>query len=55
MKPWLLAVADRSRPLRLAALVLAVGMPLVSALAPVSARAAEVFSVPTARCGPGTL
>ena len=49
MKPWLLAVANRSRPLRLAGLVLAVGMPLVSALAPVSAHAAAVFSVPGAR------
>jgi hypothetical protein len=48
MKPWLVAIANRKQPLRRAALVLAVGMPLVSAPAPVSAHASAVFSVPGA-------
>src|SRR5215218_8396757 len=51
MKPWLLAVANPngSQARGLAAFVVAIGMPLVSALAPVSAHAAAVFSVPGAR------
>jgi hypothetical protein len=49
MNPWLMAVAHRSQSLRLAALVLAVGIPWVSAPAPVSAHAAAVFPVPGAR------
>ena len=57
MKPWLLAVANPngSQARGLAAFVVAIGMPLVSALAPASAHAAAVFSVPGARCGPGAL
>ena len=58
MKPWLLAVANpnRNQARGLAAFVVAIGMPLVSALrAGERARGGGVLRAGRARCRPGAL